>query len=111
MGWLNTILHRCSDAFYSNIALEIATRKRENIWERVGHRVFSMQPAEARGYVHARVTNLAHNEVSRLLLLNDKLHPKHHTRLIQLTIAEMVNFALADVRLHKAAPQWSQRAA
>ena len=111
MEWLNTILRRCGEVYHSDVAVEIATRQRENVWKRVGHRVMAMQFHEARGYVHARVTKLAHNEVIRVLRLNDKLQPKHHARLMQLTIAEMVKFALADRRTHQILTRRTQRAA
>ena len=54
MGWLYTILRCCSEVYCSDVAVQIATRQKEIVWERVGQRVMALQPAEARGYVRAR---------------------------------------------------------
>lgn len=51
----------------AEMAERIAGRSRMGVWQRVMHRLNSLGPTEARGYLRARGINVVREETSRLI--------------------------------------------
>jgi len=111
MVWLERIVRRIKNVHLTDVALEIATRKRNTAWDRIAKRVVSMPVAEARGYIRARVASLVSDEVDRVLRLNQQLTLVQRPQLVRLATVAMVDQAMTDVHVKTRTAADVQRAA
>lgn len=99
MVWLERIVRRLKRLHLSDVALEIAVRNRDAVWQRVGHRVGSMSTAEARGYIQARIARLVHAEVDRVIQLNYQLRQGQQPQLVRLATVALVDQTMVDAQV------------
>ena len=111
MGWLEWTLRGFSRRPLADIAGEIAMRHRDTIWERVGPRTIGMHPAEARGYLYARVAGLVHREVDRVLRLHADLRPTDREPLVRLARTALVDRVMLELQLRQMLAVPARRAA
>ena len=98
MSWFQRIFSQFRDSSLPEIANEIADRQKKSVWELVHQRVRLMQPAEARGYVHARVSGMVHAEVDRAYYHHDRLKLSLRERLVRIVQAKLVDQVLVELR-------------
>ena len=111
MVWLERIIRRLKNLHLTDVALEIATRKRDAAWQLVARRVGSMSTPEARGYIRARVASLVVDEVDRVMRLNEQLRLVQRPQLVRLATVALVDQTMVDVRGRSSISRDSQRAA
>ena len=111
MPWLQNLVGRLRDSHLLEIANEIVAHKKVMVWDRVGQRAAAMQPAEARGYIHARVSGIVRSEVDRACSQNRWLKPTLRSRLIEIVQSELVDQAMVELRLHRHAAAVVRKAA
>lgn len=51
----------------AELAERVAGRSRQQVWQRIQHRIGSLTAAEARGYIRARSANVIEDELDRLI--------------------------------------------
>ena len=98
MPWFQRIISQFRDSSLPEIANEIADRQKKSVWELVNERARFMQPAEARGYVHARVSGMVHVEVDRAYYHHDRLKISLRERLVRIVQAKLVDQVLVELR-------------
>ena len=98
MSWFQRIFSQFRDSSLPEIANEIADRQKQVVWELVNQRVRLMHLAEARGYVHARVSGMVHAEVDRAYYHHDRLQLASRERLVRIVQAKMVDQVLVELR-------------
>ena len=111
MIWLERIIRQLKNVHLTDVAIEIAMRKRDAAWQLIACRVESMSVPEARGYIRARVASIVYDEVDRVIRLNHQLRLVQHTQLVRLATVALVDQTLADGRIRPSASRDSQRAA
>jgi len=97
MRWLRFLLPIRQDARLAELAGRIAARNRPDIWERVYRRARTMDMAEARGYVRARVAAVIQPEVELALARSPKLAGRQRLRLVCLATEAAVTDAVAQL--------------
>ncbi|MBI81963.1 MAG: hypothetical protein CMJ81_02095 [Planctomycetaceae bacterium] len=98
MSWFQRVFSQFCDSSLPEIANEIADRQKKSVWELVHQRVRLMPPAEARGYVHARVSGMVHAEVDRAYYHRDRLKLSLRERLVRIVQAKLVDQVLVELR-------------
>ena len=93
------MIRRMKKLYLTDVALEIAVRQRDNVWNQVAHRIGEMSSAEARGFVRARVAGMVRFEVDRVLRQNHQLQVSQREKLAQLTTVAVIDQAMVDSRV------------
>ena len=83
------------------VAGEIATRLRNSAGHRVDQRIDGMSPAEAQGYIRARIGCIVRTEVRRVVGLNPRMKSQQQTRLADFTMSILVRLVLVDRKIRR----------
>lgn len=62
---------------------KVASRSRSAVWERVSHRMHTLQGAEARGYIRARALAVIEQETNRLISEEGPKAARHREQILR----------------------------
>ncbi len=95
----------------ADLAEAIAVRSRHAVWQRVAHRIDSLPPAEARGYVCARASATVRQQVDREIDREAGFVQARRDQLVRLAINAVVRLIVAQPRTPHAVAVPVRRAA
>ena len=111
MNWFGLFARQRDDHRLVAIAESVASRCRHLIWQRVGQRIPTMVPAEARGYVRARGAAVIQRHVDQALFNESRLKPSQQDRLIELATDAVIRLIESQAKATAPAVHRSHRAA
>lgn len=97
MQWLLYYIRRISDTQLAEIALEIANRHRQTIWQQIEQYDTSMNSDQLRGYIRSRTSFLVHAEVDTFLNQNANKDPSLGERFCAQLMDSILQLATQDI--------------
>ena len=88
----------------SELAIDLAERCRDDVWDKVWRRVPAMELAEARGYVRARAAIVVSHLVDSVAEPSKWLNSARRQRLFDQTLTQVTQLIVAEARAVHVAP-------
>lgn len=90
---------------------KVASRSRSAIWDRVSHRMHTLQGAEARGYIRARALAVIEQETDRLIAEEGPKAARHREQILRDAGESVIRLVLEQAQISRRSTLTLRRAA